>query len=60
MDYPEIGVDLTGPASDAIAKSGMRCERLMRVMEATLVNKDLKILRVCKRGVACLTIDTHT
>jgi hypothetical protein len=46
MNYPEVLVDLTRSTNDAIAKSGVYCERLMRIVEATLVNKNLHVLRV--------------
>jgi hypothetical protein len=47
VNYPEVRVNLARSTNDAIAKSGVCRKRLMRVVEAALVNKNLHVLRGC-------------
>ena len=47
MDDPKVGVDLTRSSGDTVAGPGVCCIRLMWVIEAGPVDKDLKILCMC-------------
>jgi hypothetical protein len=60
VNYPEVRVNLARSTNNTIAKSGVCRERLMRVVETALVNKNLHVLRGCQRRGACLTIGAHT